>query len=121
MANGFPHPVDSLRILAMNRLQTSTHAVRTRRDDDQVDMVGHQAVSENTQAFAAPIGMEQIQIGLWVPGSVKNVFTMIAALGDVMRHTRKYRSTVSRHASKLVAALRQVARCCCAFERKWEK
>jgi hypothetical protein len=52
------HPIDSLRVLAVNRLQAATHAVRIRRYDDQVDVVGHEAVREDAQTLASPIGVE---------------------------------------------------------------
>jgi hypothetical protein len=58
MADCRSHPVDSLRVLAVNRLQATAHAVRTRRYDDQVDVVWHETVREHAKALASPIGVE---------------------------------------------------------------
>lgn len=41
------HPVDALRVLAVHRPQDTMHSIGTRRNDDEVHMVRHQAIREN--------------------------------------------------------------------------
>ena len=108
MAYGRSHAIDALSVLAVYRLQGATHSVRTRRHDYQVDVIGHQAVREDTQAFASPIGVQQVQIGLWIAGNMEHAFAMIAPLRDMMWNAREDGSAVSRHIMKVTVLLRQV-------------
>jgi hypothetical protein len=56
------------------------------------------------QTQPAGVRMEEIEIGLGIPGRVEYPLAVIATLRDVVRHTREHRTVGSRHCWKVTAS-----------------
>ena len=54
-------------------------------------------------ALAPRIGVQETQVGIFIPVFEKDSFTVIAPLRDVVRYTRKDGSGVSWHAQNLLS------------------
>jgi hypothetical protein len=108
-----PHSIDSLRILAVNSLQSAMHAVGRGRDHDQMHVVWHQAVREDGQPFAARKRMQQPHIGLVITCGEENTLAMISSLRNVVGHTREYNTRTSWHLSTVLGGLPRRSRRSC--------
>jgi hypothetical protein len=67
--------------------------------NQKVDMIGHQAVSMDSNAIALGINFPEIEIALVVLWLDKTGFAIIAALNDMVRIPGKVHPCTPRHCS----------------------
>jgi len=87
MAHAPAARVEIQRIAAVGTAQSDGHGGGLVRDDDQMDVIGHQAIGENAQPGLFTVGLETVQIRLAVGVGEEDALVVDAALSDMMRHT----------------------------------
>ena len=93
--------VDPPRIALMRLADRPPQAVLRRRDRDQVDVIGHQAVAPYLHSpFAAPFGHE-FHVSRIVSIIEERLLTAVTALGYVVRHSRNDQSRQPCHPTSL--------------------
>src|SRR5258708_37555236 len=86
-----------LRITPMHPAQHDAQRILSRRKGYQMDMVGHQAPSQQLNAGIAEIFPDQPQIGQTVYVDRKRLMPIHTALRNMAGNPRKYTSVSSRH------------------------
>ena len=71
------------------------------RHNDQVDMVGHQAVTNDLRAVPASVSGQQIQVEAVITKRVEYPLAIVAALRQVMRYVRNDDARTSGHESEV--------------------
>jgi hypothetical protein len=89
--------VDPLSVAHMERFQHPLQAIVGCRYNYKMDMVGHEAVSENFNSVLIAVLFKPQQIRFAIFICEKNIFTAIASLCHVMRKVGKYCSWQSGH------------------------
>jgi len=83
------HPqIEHARILAMNALQQAGQTLLSLRDQNQMDVIGHEAIGLDRNAIVAGEFPEQIEVEQAIFLTIKDFLAIIAPLRDVMRDTR---------------------------------
>ena len=100
-APAFPE-VDRPRIALRRFATTSGQSVLTIRPDNQLDVVGHQAVRPNLQAPARALLLQQVQIGPVLFRAEEHRLPAIAALGDMLGQVGHRNTRQPRHAASLL-------------------
>ena len=65
--------------------------------EDEVDVIGHKAVSENPDAMLLAVADEEVEVAEVVAGAEEDVLTVVAASPDVGREVRGSESKLSCH------------------------
>ena len=94
-------PIDALGVAHMQGFQHTLQPVVSCRDDNQVYVVGHEAVCEHFNLVFVAVLSEPQQVSLAIFVREKDVFAPIAALGHVMWNICKYGSGKSGHNGRL--------------------
>ena len=97
MTGDSPHPVDTLRELAVDRAQGAMHAVGIRRDCHQMRVVRHQAVREDLESMTPGMRVQQAQVRLWISLLEEDGLAVIPPLRHMMGDAWKQDSAVSWH------------------------
>ena len=71
-----------------------------------MDVVGHEAISQDLQAVLDGVFDQQLQVSLTIGIFAKNIFSPIAPLSDVVRNSWKDYACDSRHVAMLMASPR---------------
>jgi len=85
----------------MNMLERQCQAVCFAWDDDQMNMIGHQTVSEQREPMPFYVLRHQLEINSSIFIRVEDVPLCIATLRDMMRHTGRHYPRKSSHRYKL--------------------
>ena len=85
VATLIPHAIDALGVLPMNGFQGAVQIVHSFRDQDQVNVVGHQTVGDDLDAKALDMPAQQFQVSDLIAITEEHIRTVITALGDVVR------------------------------------
>ena len=72
-----------------------------RRHNDNVDMIGHQAVGENAYVISRAILTHPLEIRTPVRVREENILSPITALGDMVRHAGENGSRKPGHLGRL--------------------
>lgn len=99
--------IDALRVTHVQGLQDILQAVFGRRDEDQVNVIGHQAIAGNRDAMFSGILPQPREIGLAVRVIKEHVLAPVPALGDVVRHLGKNRTGNAGHDAHIAQRGRQ--------------
>jgi hypothetical protein len=91
---------------AVGAAQGGGKRLRLVRGGDQVDVVAHQAVSENACAGLDSIGGEAFEVGAAVRVSEKHALMVNPALGDVVRQSHGNGASESWHMLRVWRAVR---------------
>jgi len=89
--------VQRQRILGVGVAQSSGQRVRALGDGDQVDMVCHQTVAEDSCAVMCGVPRQGIQVEPAVIGRVENRLAIVPALRNMVSDTRKNNSRAAGH------------------------
>jgi hypothetical protein len=84
-------------IVALGVAHGERERVGARRDGNQVDVVRHQAVTEDAQLAISGVSGQQGQVGLAVFVVKEEIAAEVAALGDVVRAAHGHHSTNACH------------------------
>ena len=81
-----PH-VDRTGILGMDTTKRAREGVRALGDGDEVDVIRHEAVAEDSDAMVTGIVLEQLEVEPVVFGPEIGLLAVVPAVGDVVRNT----------------------------------
>lgn len=105
------HPVDPLRELSVDRLQQPAKRVCRGWNDDEMNVIRHQAVSDHVNAVRAGLVVQELQVRRRVSGIEENALSVISALRDMVRNAGEHDPGPSRHSCNV-----QAPRCHRAFK-----
>lgn len=80
-----PPGIQVLRIAPMNSPEQHRQRIRPLRHHHQVDMIGHQAVSQNAAFRVGELFPHQRQVHLIVGRAIEHSLAITPPLGDVIR------------------------------------
>ena len=81
----------------MNATKQDGERVRTFWNNHQMDVVRHEAISEDPRASVLEVAGEQGELHLTVAGREKDIFTIRTPLGDMIGESWEDAASVSRH------------------------
>ena len=93
--------VDMAGIAAVDRRQNPPQSVRLGRDQDQVDMVGHENPGPHLHARRRRVLGQEVAIELIVIVAEEGLRPSIASLGHMVRKTGENRASETSHAGEL--------------------
>ena len=79
----------------------ATQALGGLRDNDQVSMVGHQAICPDRDLLSASKMCHELEVVLVVFLTEERLLSAVSPLGDMVGHARSYHTCKSSHAGKL--------------------
>ena len=94
-------------VIVMGLPQGALHGFGRLGHCQQVDMIAHQAPGPDVQLKFVRIRPKQFQVDPAISGVVEHDLTRVAALRDVVRHTRRNYSSDSSHAGSVPAGERK--------------
>jgi hypothetical protein len=97
MSHAVTTGIEIKSVTAMSAAQRYGEGLRLLWCRDEVDMVAHQAISENAKASLRAVGLEAIQICATVGIGEENALLVDAALRDVVRHAHGDGTRKSAH------------------------
>ena len=100
MAASAVHAVNVLGIKKMSPADSLGKRHVVSGDGDDVNMIGHQAITQNVQAEPLGLLLEKVEVKCSVIGNKENVLLVISALRDVVRNILQNYSSYSRHNRK---------------------
>src|SRR5208337_1363795 len=93
--------VDPPRVPAMCLADGATQALGGLRDNDKVNMIGHQAICPDRDLLCAAELGHELEVVLVVFLTEECLLSAVAPLGDMVRHARSYHTSQSSHGGKL--------------------
>lgn len=93
--------VESLGIAHVERLENGLEPCFGPGNRHQMDVITHQAVGEDRHIVLIAVVLEPRQIGFPIVIGKEDVFTPIAALGDVVRYAGKDGSGETGHTHRI--------------------
>jgi hypothetical protein len=108
MALLLARPVEALGIAHVQGFQNLLQSIFCRGDQDQVNVIGHQAISRDFHLEFGRIFTEPSEIGLAVLIIKKHILAAVSALGDVVGQMGEDGSGGAWHAEMIAVILRQV-------------
>ena len=96
-----PPEVDPPRVPAMCLADGATQALGGVRDNDQVNMVGHQAICPDRDLLCAAESRHELEVVLVVFLTEERLLSAVSPLGDMVGHVRSYHTCQSSHGGKL--------------------
>ena len=97
-------PVDGEAVATMGVGDGRGHCLGGWRHEDQMDVVGHQALCPDGNPTGTAMPAQQLDIKSVVVVTEEHRLAPIAALGDVMRHVRDDRASKLCHGDTLAQA-----------------
>ena len=85
----------------MRVLQGSRRRIGVARDDDQVDMIGHQAITKHGETMEFRVAPEQVEIDEAVDVAAEDDLPGVATLRHVMRNVNDNDARQSGHSHKI--------------------
>jgi len=101
--------IEALRVTLMGVAERLCECVRPLGNDDQMDVICHQAVAQNAEPIAVAVLAEQGEIALSIVVEQEDVLAVVAPLGDVVRDANRDHARLSRHRSIRVILPRPLA------------
>ena len=95
-------------VAAMGLADRPAQAIGLLRNQDQMDVVGHQAIGPYFHARLAGLLGQEIAIDLVVPVLEEDRFTPVPTLGDVMGETGNDHASQARHDGNVSRTIRGV-------------
>ena len=93
--------VDPPRVPAMCLADDATQALGGLRDNDQVNMIGHQAICPDRDLLCAAESRDELEVVLVIFLTEERLLSAVSPLGDMAGHARSYRTCQSSHGGKL--------------------
>ena len=93
--------VDPPRVPAMCLADGATQALGGLRDNDQVNMIGHQAICPDRDLLRAAELRHELEIVLVVFLTEERLLSAVSPLGDMVGHARSYHTCQSSHGGEL--------------------
>jgi hypothetical protein len=93
--------IDKVGIPAMRFSQSPAHALGSLRRQNQMDMIGHKAVSPYLHSKLAELLRKHVAINLLISIIEENGLATISALGHMVRETRDDHARKATHAGKI--------------------
>jgi len=79
----------------------ATQALGGLRDNDQVNMIGHQAICPDRDLLCAAELRHELEVVLVVFLTEERLLSAVSPLGDMVGHARSYHTCQSSHGGKL--------------------
>ena len=79
----------------------ATQALGGLRDNDQVNMIGHQAICPVRDLLCAAESRDELEVVLVVFLTEERLLSAVSPLGDMVGHARSYHTCQSSHGEKL--------------------
>ena len=95
-----PHSIDALGELPMNGLQKRVQAVWAGRHHDQMNVIRHEAVSDDLDALSFRMIAQEIEVPGAITSAMEHLLPVVSSLSDVVGYTRKHEARVSRHRTR---------------------
>src|SRR5271166_2397459 len=89
--------VDPPRVPAMYLADGATQALGGLRDNDQVNMIGHQAICPDRDLLCAAELRHELEVALVVFLTEERLLSAVSPLGDIGGHARSYHTRQSSH------------------------
>jgi hypothetical protein len=96
-----PPEVDPPRVPAMCLADGATQALGGVRDNDQVNMVGHQAICPDRDLLCAAESRDELEVVLEIFFTEERLLSAVSPLGDMVGHARSYHTCKRSHGGKL--------------------
>ena len=93
--------VDPPRVPPMCLADGATQALGGLRDNDQVSMIGHQAICPDRDLFCAAESRDELEVVLVIFLTEERLLSAVSPLGDMVGHARSYHTCQSSHGGKL--------------------
>src|SRR5208337_386277 len=93
--------VDRPRVPAMCLADGATQALGELRDNDQVNMIGHQAICPDRDLLCAAESRDELEVVLVILLTEERLLSAVSPLGDTEGHARSYHTCQSSHGRKL--------------------
>ena len=93
--------VDPPRVPPMCLADGATQALGGLRDNDQVNMIGHQAICPDRDLLCAAELRHELEVVLVVFLTEERLLSAVSPLGDMVGHARSYHTCQSSHGGKL--------------------
>ena len=92
----------------------ATQALGGLRDNDQVNMIGHQAICPDRDLLCAAESRDELEVVLVVFLTEERLLSAVSTLGDMVGHARSYHTCQSSHGGKLRARKRLIVTLSCS-------
>ncbi len=79
----------------------ATQALGGLRDNDQVNMIGHQAICPDRDLFCAAESRDELEVVLVIFLTEERLLSAVSPLGDMVGHARSYHTCQSSYGGKL--------------------
>ena|SRR5271157_5333938 len=79
----------------------ATQALGGLRDNDQVNMIGHQAICPDRDLLCAAESRDELEVVLVIFLTEERLLSAVSPLGDIVGHARSYHTCQSSHGGKL--------------------
>ena len=79
----------------------ATQALGGLRDNDQVNMIGHQAICPDRDLLCAAESRDELEVVLVIFLTEECILHGVSPLGDMVGHARSYHTCQSSHGGKL--------------------
>jgi ribonucleotide monophosphatase NagD (HAD superfamily) len=89
--------VEGAGVVGMKAAEGAGEGVTFVGDGDQVDVIWHKAVGENSHAVVTGIVQEEIEVELIVFGAEVSLLAVVTALCDVVRNSGQHQAGGSWH------------------------
>ncbi len=93
--------VDPPRVPPMHLADGATQALGGLRDNDQVSMIGHQAICPARDLLCAAESRDELEVVLVIFFTEECLLSAVSPLGDMVGHARSYHTCQSSHGGKL--------------------
>ncbi len=93
--------VDPPRVPPMCLADGATQALGELRDNDQVNMIGHQAMCQDRDMLCTAKLRHELEVVLVVFLTEECLLSAVSPLGDMVGHARSYHTCPSSHGGKL--------------------
>ena len=81
----------------MNALQDARRPLCIVRDSEQVNVIGHQAPTQNPEPLIAAVARKQVQVSLPIVRTGEDILAVVASRGDVKGHPTLDYSRLTAH------------------------
>jgi hypothetical protein len=85
------------RVLRVRLTERERQRFRASWNRDEMNVIGHQAPSEDTDVLAARVFVKHLEVADSVLFGEENVLPIVAALRNVMRHARDHETRSAGH------------------------
>ena len=89
----------------------ATQALGGLRDNDQVNMIGHQAICPDRDLLCAAESRDELEVVLVIFLTEERLLSAVSPLGDMVGHARSYHTCQSSHGGKLTRPQPRVKSC----------